>query len=84
MLVYPLVQDASYFQAISDIASKCSEFGVEMPSAALSWLLQQPAVKSVIVGASCKEQVVKNASTVPIQKVGNACLHLVLNYMNTY
>ncbi|XP_023930827.1 angiopoietin-1-like, partial [Lingula anatina] len=54
------------FQAISEIREVCANANIPMATASLSWLLQQPCVKSVIVGASNPQQVVENCQRVTL------------------
>ncbi|XP_013387869.1 uncharacterized protein LOC106156969 [Lingula anatina] len=54
------------FQAISEIREVCAKANIPMATASLSWLLQQPCVKSVIVGASNPQQVVENCQRVTL------------------
>ncbi|OQV22078.1 putative General stress protein 69 [Hypsibius exemplaris] len=48
------------FKAIEKIGKICADEGISMTTGALSWLLAQPNVASVIVGCSTVEQVVEN------------------------
>ena len=63
------ILDHDYLQAIDDIAAVCTEAEVSMPVAALSWVLQQPAVCSPIVGASSPKQVEDNVKVITLQQV---------------
>ena len=56
-------------QAINAIASACEAAGVSMPSACLSWCLQQRPVQAVIVGARTPEQVKRNAQLATLSQV---------------
>ena len=47
---------------VRSIAAVCDEFEIDLPTAALHYTLQLPAVASVIVGGSRPEQVAQNAS----------------------
>ncbi len=42
------------------LAACCTEFGVELPTAALQFSLQHPAVRSVVVGVSSADQICQN------------------------
>lgn len=53
--------EAQTFDTINRIRTIAEEAGEEMADVAIAWLLQQPAVTSVLVGASRPEQVVRNA-----------------------
>jgi myo-inositol catabolism protein IolS len=52
------------FAAIRNIQQICSELGHEMADVAIAWLLRQPAVASVLSGASRPEQITRNATAV--------------------
>ena len=56
-------------QAIADIKKACKDAGVPMATTSLSWCLQQPPVKSVIVGASSPAQVERNVKVIQLQQV---------------
>ena len=44
------------------IAIVCASFGVEMPAAALQYSLQEPVVRTVVVGAATPEQIRQNTA----------------------
>ena len=46
--------------ALAKLQDVCDSAGVSMVDASLGWLLAQPMVKSLIVGATSPEQVVAN------------------------
>lgn len=48
------------FQTLSKLQNVCDSVGVSMVDASIGWLLAQPTVKSLIVGATTPEQVVEN------------------------
>ncbi|MCA9833621.1 MAG: aldo/keto reductase [Thermomicrobiales bacterium] len=56
-------------EKVSQIAHVCSEFGVDLPTAALQYPLRFSGVRSVVVGASSAQQLAANAhrmaTTVP-------------------
>jgi aryl-alcohol dehydrogenase-like predicted oxidoreductase len=71
--------EAQTFQAVAAVRAICDDLGLPMADVALTWLLHQPAVSSVLAGASRPEQIVQNvraasirldAST--IEKLGDA------------
>ena len=57
------------FQAIANIKSVCEKAGVPMPTAALSWVMEQDPVCAAIVGAQSPEQVARNVDRVTLQQV---------------
>ena len=61
-------------QAVAKIGEISSKAGLtSMTSGALSWLLQQPSVASVIVGCSREEQVLENTRVVQLDLVRANC-----------
>jgi aryl-alcohol dehydrogenase-like predicted oxidoreductase len=58
----PEVADAAPWDAIEEYARFCTERGHTMLEATFAWLLAQPAVTSVIAGATKPEQVAQNAA----------------------
>nr|CAB3257997.1 voltage-gated potassium channel subunit beta-2-like [Phallusia mammillata] len=57
------------FQTISDIRDICEKAKIpNMGSAAIAWLLGQPRVSSVIVGASGPEQMVENCKLLQLDR----------------
>ncbi|WP_415854900.1 aldo/keto reductase [Sinomonas sp. G460-2] len=44
------------------LAAACTEFGVELPTAALQFSLRHPAVRTVAVGAASPEQIAQNVA----------------------
>jgi aryl-alcohol dehydrogenase-like predicted oxidoreductase len=52
--------EAEMFAAIRDLKQICDEARLPMSDVAIAWLLRQPAVTSVLAGASRPEQVVQN------------------------
>lgn len=50
----------SWRRTLSDLQKVCDSAGVTMVDASIGWLLAQPKVKSLIVGATTPEQVVQN------------------------
>jgi myo-inositol catabolism protein IolS len=55
------------FATLDAIAKICREHNLEMAHAALAWLIQQPAVGTVIVGARTPEQIKANAKAGELQ-----------------
>jgi D-threo-aldose 1-dehydrogenase len=43
-----------------EIAAVCTEFGVDLPTAALQYPLREPVVRTVVVGAATPEEVRQN------------------------
>lgn len=58
------------FQALEAIRKICDRESIPMARAALSWVIQQPSVPVVIVGARTPEQVVENSQIVKLKQVG--------------
>lgn len=60
---------SALLEKVSRIANVCSEFGVDLPTAALQYPLRFSEVRSVVVGASSSQQLAANAqrmaATVP-------------------
>ncbi|XP_041366608.1 1-deoxyxylulose-5-phosphate synthase YajO-like [Gigantopelta aegis] len=54
--------------ALGKIQEICNKAGVTMSQAAISWLLQQDGVDSVITGASTPQQVVTNSNIVKLSQ----------------
>ncbi len=50
------------FEAIASVKAICEELGRPMADVSLAWLLHQPAVTAVLVGASRPKQVERNVS----------------------
>ena len=59
--------EAETFSAIAAIQKICDQAGLAMPDVALAWLLQQPAVTSVLAGASRPEQVHQNVAAASLR-----------------
>jgi aryl-alcohol dehydrogenase-like predicted oxidoreductase len=59
--------EAETFRAIRAVRSISDELGVAIADVALAWLLQQPAVSSVLAGASRPEQVLENVRAASIR-----------------
>jgi len=59
--------EAETFHAIRAVRDISDELAVSMADVALAWLLQQPAVASVLAGASRPEQVVENVRAASIR-----------------
>jgi aryl-alcohol dehydrogenase-like predicted oxidoreductase len=55
------------FSAVRAVRQICDEIGLPMADVALAWLLRQPAVTSVLAGASRPEQVVQNVRAASLQ-----------------
>ena len=60
--------EAETFDAVREVRQVCDDINQPMADVAIAWLLQQPAVTSVLAGASRPDQVVQN--------VRRASLHL--------
>ncbi|XP_064614986.1 1-deoxyxylulose-5-phosphate synthase YajO-like [Liolophura sinensis] len=56
------------FQALEAIRKVCDRESIPMARAALSWVIQQPSVPVVIVGARTPEQVVENSKVVTLKQ----------------
>jgi len=55
------------FKAISDIREISDSLNRPMPQVALKWLLSQPGIASVLIGASKPEQIVSNVQSLQVQ-----------------
>ncbi|PVD30758.1 hypothetical protein C0Q70_10033 [Pomacea canaliculata] len=53
--------EAEVFEALKKVKKICDANDLDMATASLSWVLQQPSVPVAIVGASSPEQVVQNS-----------------------
>jgi myo-inositol catabolism protein IolS len=53
--------EAETFQAVRNVKRVCDEIDQSMADVSLAWLLHQPAVTSVLAGASRPDQIVQNA-----------------------
>lgn len=60
--------EAETFRAISDIRSLCSKENIPMSSGALSWILAQEGVASVIVGCRTPQQLEENCRLVKLSQ----------------
>lgn len=58
----PWIAEDAPWDAIESYAAFCAERGVTMLEATMGWLLAQPALSSVIAGATRPEQVEQNAA----------------------
>ncbi|GAB1603561.1 uncharacterized protein LOC115216743 [Argonauta hians] len=56
------------FETLQKLKEICAKHDVNMTAASLSWLIQQPNVSSVIVGARNPEQVKQNANIVHLNE----------------
>lgn len=52
---------ADVLARVNSTAAVCSDFGIELPAAALQYTLREPSVRTVVVGASRPEQIRQNA-----------------------
>jgi aryl-alcohol dehydrogenase-like predicted oxidoreductase len=59
--------EAEVFKAVAEIRSTAAAAGCTVAELSLAWLLHQPAVVSVLGGASTPEQVVANARAAELQ-----------------
>ena len=58
------------FSALAGIQSACDKAGVSMVDGSLGWLLAQPTVKSLVVGATSPEQMQRNCSQFAVRQPG--------------
>ena len=59
--------EAETFAAVREVRRICDEIGQPMADVAIAWLLRQPAVTSVLAGASRPEQVVQNVRAAAVE-----------------
>lgn len=59
--------EAETFEAIGRIRVICERVGLPMTHVALAWVLAQPGISSVLVGARRPEQIVENARAVEVK-----------------
>lgn len=52
---------ADVLARVNSIAAVCTDFGIELASAALQYTLREPSVRTVVVGAGRPEQIRQNA-----------------------
>lgn len=50
----------AYFDALQEVSAIAGRAGISTAALAFQWLLAQPAVDSVLLGASCREQLEEN------------------------
>ena len=58
--------EAELFAAIDGLVALCEEAGVGMPHLALAWVLAQPDVGSLLVGARTPEEIEENAAVLDV------------------
>ena len=61
-----LVAPPEILQHAHDLLRVCTEFGVELPAAALQYTLRHPAVATVVIGAHNPEQIRQNADRMSV------------------
>ena len=66
------------FEAINTVRSACEAENVNMAGASLSWLLNQPATRSLIVGVSGPDQVERNTRLPKLSAVSFVVLQVFL------
>ncbi len=60
----PKVEDGFLFRAIAVLEEIAAEKGKSVPQIAINWLLQQPTVSNVVIGARTEEQLLQNLGAV--------------------
>lgn len=56
----PHYEDERLFRIVDTLDAVAKEAGKTIPQVALNWLLQQPTVSSIIIGARNEEQLLQN------------------------
>ena len=64
---FPPIDEARAFNAVEALDAMAKEKGVTIPQLALAWLLAQPGVSSVIIGANKMSQLEDNLKATDIQ-----------------